>query len=421
MKHGMAFLLIGFTLCALTTLSARGADAPDKVFFFRDGDCVVAIGDSLTVQGDYGRYLENFIRTRFPKWKVIFRNCGINGHTAQMGLPYLEDDVFVWKPNLAIVNWGMNDGRRQDGVDYYKTGIVPYVEKLLAAKVRVVLCSNAPLDIGDAPGKFTDFNRNFDEMAKFAEMIAKERNIAFVDQFHFCHTLWGENRLRTNPVPVSDQTLARHPSDSVHARAPGQLTFTCLLLKTLNAPGEVSFAAIDAASGKAETRRCQISEFKKEENVITFVRADEASPCYIDDVGAKAFDLVPFQDEFNRMILQVKNLPAGEYALKVDDFIHGRFTARQLAEGVNLSLNRQSPVYEPGRQVDGAIRTQMGATYGPRENMRWQPPAWLKIPDLDRQKQAQFTALLPQFAKNDAALAAAAAPKAHRYEIRPVK
>lgn len=408
-----------FLIAAVLLLSTAAARADD--FFFRDGDRVVVIGDSITVQGDYGRYIEVFLRTRYHKWTLLFRNAGINGHTAEMGLPYLENDVFFWKPTVAIVNWGMNDGRSKTGVEYYKAGIVPYVDRLLERKVRVVLCSNSPLDIGDEPGKFTNYNVNFDQMSAFAENLARERGIPFVDQFHFCHRLWGENRKREKPVPVSDQTLAKHSSDSVHARSAGQLTMAYIILKTLNAPAEVSFAAVDAATGKAETRRCAISDFKNAGGVISFTRADEASPCWIDDLGARAFDLVPFQQELNRMTLKVTGLQARSYDLRIDDTPCGVFPSAQLAEGVNLSENRATPLYEPGRRVNDLVLGLKGATANAREALRFKPPAWLTIPDLDAQKRAQFAKSVPEFDKLDAQIAAAAQPKPHRYELRPVE
>ena len=406
-------------IAALLLLSLAAARADD--FFFRDGDRVVVIGDSITVQGDYGRYLEVFLRTRYPKWTLLFRNAGINGHTAQMGLPYLDNDVFFWKPTVAVVNWGMNDGRSKTGVDYYKSGIVPYVDRLLERKLRVVLCSNSPLDIGDEPGKFTDFNVNFDQMAAFAQNLARERGIAFVDQFHFCHRLWGENRKREKPVPVSDQTLAKHSSDAVHARSAGQLTMAYIILKTLNAPAEVSFASLDAATGKAETRRCALSDFRNAAGVLSFTRADEASPCWIDDIGARALELVPFQQELNRMTLQIAGLPAKSYELRIDDKPCGLFTAAQLAQGLNLSDLRDSPLCEPGRRVSGLVLSLKSATASAREVLRFQPPPWLTIPDLDAQKQAQFAKSVPEFDKTDAQIAAAAQPQPHRYELRPVE
>jgi lysophospholipase L1-like esterase len=406
-------------LTALLILWALPAGAEE--FFFRDGDRVVVIGDSITVQGDYGRYIEVFVRTRQPKWTLLFRNAGINGHTAQMGLPYLENDVLFWKPTVAVVNWGMNDGRRKEGVEYYRSGIVPYVDTLREGGVRVVLCSNSPLDIGDEPGTFTDYNASFDAMASFAQGMARERNLPFVDQFHFCHRLWGENRKREKPVPVSDQTLAKHASDAVHARAPGQLTMAYIILKTLHAPGEVSHAAIDAATGKAETRRCAVGDFRNAGGVLSFTRADEASPCWIDDRGAPALELVPFQQELNRMTLQVTALPGAAYELRIDDKPCGVFTSAQLARGINLAEDRESPVCEPGRRVSELVGSLKSATQSAREVLRFQPPPWLTVPDLDAQKQAQFAKSVPSFARADAAIAAAAQPKPHRYELRPVE
>jgi hypothetical protein len=257
-------------------------------------------------------------------------------------------------------------------------------------------------------------------MADFARQLAHRRHLAFVDQFHFCHRLWGENRKRARPIPVTEQTLAQHTADSVHARSPGQLTMAYVILKTLGAPGEVSHAALDVTDGQASTRRCQISRFSSKDGVIRFVRSDEASPCFIDDRGALAFELVPFQQDLNRMILQVRGLGEGTYEVKIDDVVWGQLTARQLAEGINLSANRQSPLYHPGRKVDELARSQQGATYQARQVTFFQPPHWLTIPDLDQQKTSEFTRARERLAKNDAVMASAPFPQPHTYQLRRI-
>jgi lysophospholipase L1-like esterase len=419
---GLGRLGAVLVLAAAVTVGPAPAAEVERPFFFRDGDRIVVVGDSITVQGDTVRYLENFLRTRFPAWRIAVRNGGINGQIARGGLAVMDTDVLVWKPTVVVVNYGMNDGRSADGVQRYQEGIVPYVRKLLDNGVRVVLCSNSPLDIGDTPGQFTDYNRNFDAMAQFARQLAAEHGIPFVDQFHFCHTLWGENRRRAQPVPVSDQTLAPHDSDFVHARAPGQLTMAYVILKTLAAPAEVSHAQLDAGSGRAVTRRCEIRDFRSlgGGRGIAFTRADEASPCWIDDRGALGLELVPFQDELNRMTLAVTGLAPGTYAIEIDGRAHGRYTARDLASGINLAKERQSPVYDPGRRVEEIVAVQRRETYAARQVRFFQPPAWLTIPDLTAQKEAAFARWATEIEQRDAAIAAAAAPRPHRYEIRRV-
>jgi len=117
------------------------------------------------------------------------------------------------------------------------------------------------------------------------------------------------------------------------------------------------------------------------------------------------------------MPLVVAGLPAGEYELKIDAFVQGRFTAAQLSAGVNLSANRRSPLYGPGRKVGELSARLQGATYRARELLRWKPPAWLKVPDLDRQKTAEFARAMPGFRKFDAQMAAASKPGPHQYRI----
>ena len=47
---------------------------------------------------------------------------------------------------------------------------------------------------------------------------------------------------------------------------------------------------------------------------------------------------------------------------------------------------------------------------GSRENMRWNPPPWLTVPELRQQKLAQFAPIPARAEKMDVAIAAAAKP-----------
>lgn len=54
-------------------------------FFFRDGDTIVTIGDSITEQHLYSNYVEMWTVTRIPNWKLTFRNVGIGGDRHDRG------------------------------------------------------------------------------------------------------------------------------------------------------------------------------------------------------------------------------------------------------------------------------------------------------------------------------------------------
>ena len=69
------------------------------------------IGDSITEQHLYSNYVEMWTVTRFPSWKLTFRNVGIGGDTSGGGNARFGRDVLTHKPTAMTVDFGMNDGR----------------------------------------------------------------------------------------------------------------------------------------------------------------------------------------------------------------------------------------------------------------------------------------------------------------------
>ena len=81
-KH---FLALALTVAAGLLVLGLGAPAGAGEFFFKDGDTVVVMGDSITEQHLYSNYLEAWTLTRLPTWKITFHNVGIGGDTSVGG------------------------------------------------------------------------------------------------------------------------------------------------------------------------------------------------------------------------------------------------------------------------------------------------------------------------------------------------
>src|SRR5215468_4972400 len=69
-----AFALVAAAL-GLTSVLAED-------FQIKDGDRVVFLGDSITEQRLYTTYIEGYVLTRHPDWKLSFRNVGWGGDTS---------------------------------------------------------------------------------------------------------------------------------------------------------------------------------------------------------------------------------------------------------------------------------------------------------------------------------------------------
>jgi len=346
----------------------------------------------------------------------------VNGYRTDLGLTVIDADVLAWKPTVVLINYGMNDGRRQDGFELYSAHLGPYIEKARSGGARIILCSNSPIDIGDKPGQFTGYNATFDRMAAFARDYAAKRTIPFIDMFRFLHDVWGRNRERAEWVVVTWQSgTPDRPNDYVHPAPPGHLTMAYTILKGLGVPEEVSYAGIDVATGETETRHCRISELKIAGREVSFVRTDEAAPCGVDPQSLSGNELVPFLDELNAMPLRISGLPDGEYGVFIADVKITRTTAAALGKGINLGRFTSSPAYTPGKQVLALIRRRYRLTIAARNVLKFEPPAWARIGSLDQQKQQEWQNINRAVCAADEAIRAAAQPQPLPIRVVPAK
>ena len=139
-------LLIAMAIFAAPSFSK----AAEPKFFFKPGDRIVFLGDSITAQYQYSTYIELFLTTRMPDGKFTFLNAGIGGDTAYGGAGRFQTNILDEKPMAVTINFGMNDG----GYGAFNANSnKTYVEKTTAmlemakkAKIRVALVSPNAVD-----------------------------------------------------------------------------------------------------------------------------------------------------------------------------------------------------------------------------------------------------------------------------------
>ncbi|MGC2301016.1 MAG: hypothetical protein WA476_19580, partial [Acidobacteriaceae bacterium] len=81
-----AALCAGLLLSALPFASAQTTTPPAASdFALHDGDRIVFYGDSITDQRLYSTFIEEYVLTRFPTWKVQWTQSGVGGDKVSGG------------------------------------------------------------------------------------------------------------------------------------------------------------------------------------------------------------------------------------------------------------------------------------------------------------------------------------------------
>lgn len=409
-------------LLCISPAIGRMARAGD--FFFKDGDKVVLIGDSITEQHLYSNYVEMWVTSRLPSWNITFRNVGIGGDRSPGGNARFARDVLIHQPTAMTVAFGMNDaGYRAFDDSLYKTymeGLSGISQQAAAANVRVAWLTPSPEEKAiDGPAK-AGYNEVLEKFSAAVAEIAASSSSAFVDQFHPF-------------VELQEKARAAAPAnrigggDAIHPGPPGQAVMAWSILKGLHFPARVSAVGIDASTKQVNlAENCEVSELSAQEGQVSLMRKDAALPFF--PAEAKSIlAWVPILDELNDYRLQIAGLAEGTYVIKIDGVEIARHTAAELSQGVNLASAALAagPIAEQVNRLWEAVQAKN--RYYHDQVFRGVVLAPVNIPDflgitisaeeIESKRAAAVTERMAKLPELDGAIRPHLVMQPHRFEI----
>jgi lysophospholipase L1-like esterase len=334
------------SLSLILFLVATGRAVEPTSFPFRDGDQpIVFIGDSITEQRQYTTMIEAFLLTRFPDWKITFRNSGWSGDTMTFRTrggfeSGYKRDIQPLKPALALINFGMNDARvGTSAIPAYAEAAVKMIAALTNDGARVVLLTPSPEERYE-PGQpgGSAYNELLRQFAGALTKVSDQTGIPLVNQLDPFITCIESGR-RAGVLGAAD--APRLIPDAVHPNPAGHFIMAASILKGLKAPALVSRLAIDAVKGAVTTAEGCTATIDKAGDAWAVTRTDDRLPWGIPEESRITLAIPGFTPltDLNLYTLAVTGLPAGTYQLMSETNKLGSWSAVELAAGINLSTS----------------------------------------------------------------------------------
>lgn len=360
---------------------------------FQSGDRWVALGDSITQDGTYTRYVELFHVLREPEKPVSLVNAGISGDTARGALNRFDWDVVPPdgpKPTVATILFGMNDcqrhlyapeaaddlairEQRQTAIDAHALNLAKLLGRLREAGIRPILLTPSPYDdtsLADTPNQ-PGCNTALAACAERARALATEQDVALVD-FHSPLTALMHRLQALDP-------LARpFGGDRVHPGSEGHLAMAYQLLRAQHPAGPfVQIHLRTAPLGLRFARGAQVDALTATpDGGLSFDYTAKSLPFVIPKEALPGRDWTPLFSELNREELRFTGLTAERYRLTIDDRALGDFARADLEHGIDLA-----PLATPQRMQAEAVHSILQKRWAQMSKLRrlaqveyWQAP-----------------------------------------------
>jgi lysophospholipase L1-like esterase len=256
----LALALVGAALAAADPAvpsAAAGASgsatAPAPMpLLIKPGDHVAICGDSITEQRIYSRYIAEYLLACSGVPDLDVAQFGWSGETAQGFALRLDKSLAWYKPTVATMLYGMNDGRyiafSDDAGNVYRDNMGKCLDSLKGLGARSVLVSSpGAVDTTsfNRPCGPSQYNDTLNHLGNLGEEVAKAHGQTFVDTHQDMVSAMFKAK------NVLGQTFLVCGKDGVHPDNDGHLVMMASLLEGLGCDGAIARVQI-SPDGKAE-------------------------------------------------------------------------------------------------------------------------------------------------------------------------
>ena len=384
----------------------------------------------------YSRLMEDYLTMCAPDLQVAVRQYGWSGERAPGFLARMTNDCLRFKPTIATTCYGMNDHEYRAYEDRigqaYRESSAAIVEAFKANGARVV--EGSPGCVGKIPSwqkrtndSVVDLNLNLCQLRNIDIEIAEKEGVGFADVFWPMLTAGVEAQKRYG----TNYAIAGR--DGVHPGWAGHTVMAYAFLKALGLHGDIGFFAVDLRRNRMRVSpghklvSARAGEFVISSSRYPFcacVPAGQAAASYPvcekddpekDNSIRSAMTLIPFNQELNRLVLEVANVKAGA-SYKVTWGTESKtFIAAQLKRGINLAAEFPcNPFCEAFGKVDAAVAAKQA--YETR-----QIKASFRSPEAKTDMEGVAARTEQERAPLAEAIKAAFAPVTHTIKIELVK
>lgn len=381
--------LLATAACAALPLHAQQpapapavkAPAKEKGLGLKDGDRFIFIGDSITHQCLYTQYVEDFFYTRYPKMRIHFRNAGVSGDRAADALDRFDDDIASFKPTVATVLLGMNDGSYRDfdqaTFDTYAAGMQKLCDRLDAIKCRVILMSPTMFDhqafeqmVAKDPAKAknktpTNYNGVLAYYGKWAQEVARKRGYQFVDLYGPLNTYTTQQR-QLDP----NYTLI---ADAIHPGPDGQLVMAYEVLRQTGELGGIFSNGVKVISGAWQALRPaggEISDVAGEPGkFVSYTATLKCLPWIVPADAAAGYKLTRAGHTGTQESHIVGGLNTGRYDLVINGKNVQTFDERMMSTHAEIEDDADSPTHQQALAVAELNKKRNAEAINPLRNL----------------------------------------------------
>jgi lysophospholipase L1-like esterase len=423
--HALCGALVLSLFTSLAALAAESALAP--------GARVAIIGDSITEQKLYSKYMEAYLVACSGVSDVKVFQYGWSGERADGFAARVANDLGSFKPTVATTCYGMNDGSYRPFDEAIGRAYEANMRKVIAGlqKIgvqKIVAGSPGAVDtkyfVRDnfAPLSGADgYNQNLGKLRDIDRKLASELGVLFGD----VHQPMLDAMAKAKAALGDDYDVCGR--DGFHPGPNGHLIMAYAFLRALGCDGKIGEIVVDMSgdASAAGAHRIIGGGAGKAE-----VESTRYPFCFDGDAkssgGTRSITpFFPFNQDLNRFVLKVKNLTAARAKVTWGEESK-EFTREQLESGVNLAAEfSRTPFDAPFRKLVEAVGAKQNFETAMIKNMVTGFRQFSREARRDEELAAAFARvgdrLLARQEQLDAEVRKAIVPVKHSLAVTPVQ